>query len=166
MAPRTVPWSGAEARLLGEYLATRWPGYRSRQHVRVGPLPDALDTTDLTPEQMRAVGVWRRTADALVWTDGGLLLIEAMVRPVPGKLSQLQLYKRLLVHTAEIPEARTLPIEARLVSALDDPTLRQLAVESGITFELYTPVWVAHYLMGLAPRARTASLPQLPREIV
>jgi len=157
---RTVAWAGAESRLVGEWLAQRWPGRRTLQHVRLGRLPDGLDTTGLSPSELTALGVYRRYCDALIVDPPTLWVAEAMIVPKPGKVSQLELYIELLPDTPELGPLLSLAPRGVLVSAVDDPTLARMCAKRNLNWQLFTPAWVGSYLLSLAPRHRQPSLPQ------
>jgi len=150
-----------ETRLLGEWLSMRYPGRRVMQRVRVGSDHPALEIPGLSPSEQRMVVAWRRWADAIVFDNGTLVVVEATVLPKPGKISQLDLYIRLVPATPELAEYRDWPVRGLLLAAVDDPVMRLLAAERGYTIELYHPPWVDGYLLTLAPRRREGSLTAL-----
>lgn len=150
-----------ETRLLSEWLAVRYPERRILQRVRVGSDHPALEIPGLTPAELRMTVAWRRWADAIVFDNGTLLVVEATVLPKPGKISQLDLYIRLVPATPELVEYKDWPVRGVLVLAVDDPAMRLLAADRGHAVELYHPPWVDAYLLTLAPRARVATLTAL-----
>ena len=148
----------AESRLVSEYLADRWRGFRTLQRVRVGTLPAELRFQDLTAAELRMVGVWRRWVDAIVVAPPVLWVIEAGIIASPGDLSQLEMYLRLVPETPELQEFASLAPTGRLVYALPDPVLTVMARERGIACEEYAPMWVADYLQTRRERQRRAPL--------
>lgn len=150
-----------ETRLLNEWLAVRYPDRRVLQRVRVGSDHPALEIPGLSPSEQRMAMLWRRWADAVVFDNGTLVVVEATVRPRVEKISQLDLYIRLLPATPELVEYRDWPVRGVFVMAVDDPVMRDLAAERGYTVELYRPPWVDAYLLTLAPRYRAPSLTAL-----
>lgn len=91
-----------------------------------------------------------------------LLLIEAAIRPNPGKLSQLELYAMLVPHTPELAKYRHLDVELVLLYAIEDPALILLARRKGITTIYYRPEWLDSYLELLQPRERRGPRIGLP----
>ena len=148
----TRAWNPVETRLLSEYLALRWPNNRHVQRVRVGSYDPAVDVEGLTPAEARALGVWRRWVDAVVWEPARIVLVEASVTPDPGHVAQLELYVRLWPRTPEYAEWAAWPVHGHLVYAMPDPVLPGMAAERGFTMEVFQPPWVRTYLEGLAAR--------------
>jgi len=147
-----------EARLLSEFLAMRFPDVRTLQRVRVGDLHPTLDYPDLTDEERRMAGVWRRWVDGIVFQPTGIILIEAAVNPDPGDVSQLELYMHLFPMTPEFIEYRDSPLSGLLVYATSDPVIERLAAARGFRVAYYRPVWVDAYFMTLAARHTRAPL--------
>ena len=136
-----------EARLVAEYLAVRFPNATTRQHVRLGPIKPFMSTEDLTPAERALAGVWRRWADAVVIEDTRVVIVEGSVYPDPGLISQLDLYLRLWPATPEYAQYARTPVVGLLLTALDDPTIRQLAAERGHLCAVYRPPWADGYLL-------------------
>ena len=144
--------------MVSEYLAKHYPDYPTRTRVRVGSIHPELRPEQLTEPERRAVGVWRRWADAIVIMPDRLILIEAAIRPNPGDISQLELYEHLLPKTPELAEHKDKPIEKVLLFALEDPVIVSLARERGIQVVYFHPPWIDEYLKILYPRERRAPL--------
>lgn len=150
-----------ETRLLSEWLAVRYSDRRVMQRVRVGSDHPALEIPGLSASELRLVANWRRWADAIVIDNGVLVVVESTVLPKPGKISQLDLYIRLVPATPELAEYHDWPVRGILLMAVEDPIMRALASERGYTVELYHPPWVDGYLQSLLPRSRRAPLTAL-----
>lgn len=150
----------AEALLVSEYLAQRWPKAETWQRVRVGGYPRNLPTEGLTEAERRMLGVWRRWVDAVTFFDGRVTLIEAGVLADPGDVSQLDLYLRLFPHTQEFQDYIRYPRRGLLVYAISDPVVNELARERGYTVDTFCPPWVVAYLRRRLPHLRTPPLPQ------
>ena len=163
MAERRA-WQAREMRLVVEYLARNYPKYETRTRVRLGGVPKALDHPDLSEGERRALGVWRRWADAIVIMPTKLVLIEAKIRPGPEAIAQLELYKHLLPKTPELQPHKAKPIELVLLFALEDPVVEQLARAKGIRVVYFKPKWVDEYLSVLYPRERRAPLTDIGQE--
>jgi len=104
------------------------------------------------------VGSWRRWADAIVYPPPDLILIEAAIRPNPGKIGQLKLYALLLPHTPELTPYKTAKIRLVMLYAIEDPATTYLARQQGIEAVEYKPTWLPAYLRLLMPRERRGSL--------
>jgi len=157
-------WQAREMRLVVEYLAKNYGKYETRTRVRVGTVPRSLDHPDLTDAERRALGVWRRWADAVVVMPTKLILIEAKIRPGPEAIAQLKLYKHLLPKTPELQAHKRKPIELVLLFALPDAAVEQLARREGIRVVYFKPRWVDDYLEELYPRERRAPITDLAEE--
>lgn len=150
----------AEARLLSEFLATHYADCPTAQRVRVGRLPAGLALPDLAAPELRMLGVWRRWIDGVVWAPRETILIEASISPNPGKLSQLELYRRLFPETADLPHPARPPYTCLLLFAIDDPTIRAMAADRDYRVRIFRPRWVDAYLLTRAHRHRRAPLTQ------
>lgn len=157
-------WQAREMKMVAEYLAKNYGRYETRTRVRVGSYPKALDHPDLKDGERRALGVWRRWADAIVIMPTKLVLIEAKIRPGPEAIAQLKLYKHLLPLTPELQDHKAKTIELVLLFALEDPVVEQLAKAEGIRVVYFKPRWVDEYLEVLNPRERRAPLTDLGQE--
>jgi len=144
--------------MVSEFLAKFYAEYPTQTRVRVGRINPRLDAADLTPEETRMLGMWRRWADAVVFMPDRLILIEAAIRPSPGDISQLELYEHLLPMTPEFAEHKGKPIEKMLVYALEDPVIVDMARQHGIKVVYFRPDWIDDYLKIIYPRERRAPL--------
>lgn len=151
-------WQAREMRLVAEYMAQTYPNVETRTRVRVGSIHPELHPETLSAAERRAVGVWRRWADAVVFLPNKIILIEAAIRPSPGDISQLELYMHLLPKTPELAEHKHKPIEMVLLYALEDPVIVSLARERNISVVYFHPGWIDDYLKALYPRERRAPL--------
>ena len=162
MTGRANPWRPIETRLLAEYLPIRFPGRRAIQNVRVGPLHPSLVQPGMDESELAAAGVWRRWVDAVVIDPPQVILIEAGVKPNPGKIGQLATYLELWPHTPEFAEYAAWPVRGHVVFAVDDGASRRLAARLGMTLEVFSPAWVSSYFQTLAPSKRRSPLDALP----
>ena len=158
MAQEKRQWQAREMRMVSEFLAKHYGEYETRTRVRVGSIHPDLKPEQLSNGERRAVGVWRRWADAVVFMPDRLILIEAAIRPEPGKISQLELYERLLPLTPELAEHKHKKIEKVLLFALEDPVLVEMARSRGIKAVYFCPEWISEYMKILEPRKRRSSL--------
>jgi hypothetical protein len=144
-----------ERRMLAEWLADRYPDAEVWQQVKLGAYQSAFGNENLTQSEQRYVGVFRRYADALVFTPSKLILIEASIPPKPGYISQLKLYHSLVPLTPELGNYRQLPIEMVYLVAFEDPVVTALARREGILVEVFRPQWVSDYIAELEANKRT-----------
>ena len=98
------------------------------------------------------MGNWRRYPDAILFTPSTVTIVEASVKPDPGKISLLDLYARLFPLTPEFAGWTAVPIEKLLVFGLPDPVLEQVAREHGVRVEIFQPQWVRDYILQGRPR--------------
>jgi len=100
------------------------------RRIRLGVLP--------TKELARMYMTILRWADAIVIKDGVVYIVEAKVRPEPGVISQLELYKKLFYQTPEFEQYKLWPVEMIILSSVVDLNMVELASEKGILFEVFT----------------------------
>ncbi len=146
-----------EMRLLSEFVAKEYPNDQVFFNLRLGAIRPDLDIAGLSPAEVRMLGVFRRFADAIVIRPDKLIIIEASIRPDPGKLSQLQLYERLVPATPELEPYQGLKIRKLLLWSFLDEVLASIAREQGVVVRVFHPAWVDEYLDSLSPRKRRAS---------
>lgn len=124
--------------------------------VRLGSIPTSEVAPLLEDHEVRMLGVYRRWADFIVVTDDRLILGEAAIRPNPGKISQLQLYRLLLDNTPELQQYLPRAVEMQLVYAIEDPVVNAMARLVGIRPIYFTTQAVDEYIKLLYPRERRA----------
>lgn len=161
MLKKTRTYAPREMRLVSEYIAKTYPGESFKMNVRLGSLHPRLQGRFLSEAEQRMVGVFRRYADGLIFLQNEVILIEAAIRPQPGKISILELYKRLIPMTPDLAEIKDKPVRMVLLCAIDDPVMTQLAREKGIEVVMFRPQWVDEYIETLYPREQTATLTSL-----
>lgn len=147
-------WQPREMQMLAEWLTKTQRGKRYMTRVRLGSPKPSAPAAELTPEEAAMVGSWRRWADAIILEDDKVTIVEAAIRPNPGKISQLELYKMLFPHTPELRAWRELPVHMILLYAIEDPATNLLARQKGIKTIEYKPEWLPAYLETLMPRER------------
>ena len=119
-----------ESKMLNAWL---WDKHREDlqwRRVRLGPIP--------TKEMARVYMTLLRWADAVVIKDGVVNIIEAKIRPAPGVISQLELYKKLFPNTLEFTEYKDWPIQMIILSSMPDLAIAEMASEKDIEFEIFT----------------------------
>ncbi len=150
-----------ERRLVSEWLASRYPDDYTEQNVRLGSMPLEFGNQDLDPMEAKLVhNAFARWADAIVYLDDRVIIVEGKIVAHPIALGQLRLYKRLLPFTPSIKLAPRAQIDLRLVYAVPDDLVVQMAREDGIEVEQFHPAWVDDYLATRFHRQRGAPLAQ------
>ncbi len=147
-----------ELEFVGEWVTKTFPHARYQTQVRLGRIQPRAPDGQFTVEEKRMLGLWRRRIDCIVFLPDRLLLVEAVLRALPGKLMVLKLYEKLVRQTPELSEYHDLPIQKILLYAIEDPVLLVIAREEGITPIRFVPRWYDEYLATLRPRDRRASL--------
>jgi len=147
-------WQPRELRLTQEYIIERYPHAIHMTRVRLGALDQPRYQGRYAPEELRALGVLRRWADAIVITEKDMVLIETKIRPTPGVVSQLEVYGELVPHTPELHQYRDRRLRLELVFAIQDPVVTEYAEKRGIRVVHFCPEWVIEYLDELYPRER------------
>ena len=150
-------WQPREMQMLSEWLAKTQQGKRWMTRVRLGSPRSEYPRPDMSIEEQAMIGVWRRWADAIILTDTEVEIVEAAIRPQPGKISQLELYAMLFPMTPELEPWHGLPLHLILLYAIEDPATVALARQKGIRCIQYKPLWLDAYLQLLLPRERRGS---------
>ena len=151
-------WQPREMLMVSEYLVKYYAKWPYKMRVRLGSIPQELVREGMSWPELRAAGVWRRYADAVVIKPKQLIIIEAAIKPNAGDISQLQLYKELLPHTPELEPYGNRPIALELVYAMEDPIVLKMARKAKIRVVLYRPDWLDEYLAILHPTERRGTL--------
>lgn len=110
-----------------------WKNHRTStqwRRVRLGVLP--------TKEMARMYAVLLRWADAIVLEKGQVKIIEAKLRPDPGAVGQLELYKQLFPHTPEFSEFKNWPLVLVLLTATLDLNMVEMCSKKGIQYEVFS----------------------------
>jgi len=150
-------WQPREMQMVTEWLMKTHPGDRWQTRVRLGSPSPTSPNPEMSVEEKAMVGMWRRWADAVIFLADKLILVEAAIRPDPGKISQLELYEMLVPHTPELEPWKGLPIEKVLLYAIEDPATVHLARNKGVRAVEYKPDWLNDYMKLLMPRERRGS---------
>ena len=139
-------WQPRETRLLSEWVASNYPEDRVIYRVRLGAYPDWAKTAISKGAPADIYKIYQRWADAIVIRDREIIIIEAKIKPDPGVISQILLYKKLLPKTPEFFEFKERPIHLIILMAVRDPEVEDMARDQGIEIAVYTPDWVIQYL--------------------
>lgn len=121
-----------ESILLTKWLANFHRPRKQWKRVRLG-IP-------ANPEEAKLYSVLQRWADAIVESDGKLLLIEAKLRPELGVIGQLEGYKELLKVTPEFSSYENWPIQMVLLSPVLDLAISEICSKKGIIYEVWKPL--------------------------
>jgi len=149
-----TPW---EIMLISEWVSRTFPDVRFSTNFRLGPIqPRAPDGT-YDADELKALGVWRRRIDAVVYLEDRLLLVEAILRADPGKLAVLELYEKLVPQTPELVEFNHLPIQKVLLFCIEDPIITILAKQKDILAIQYVPSFFNEWFKLLRERSKRPS---------
>jgi len=151
------PYHAWETMMIGEWVAQTFPTARWVTNVRLGTLQPRNDHGQFSQGELELLGVWRRRVDAIVYLPDRLLLVEAVLRSHPGKLSVLKLYEALARQTPELADFQALPIQLVLLYCVEDPVLNELARQQGILCVQYVPTFFDAWFATLRRREQQAS---------
>jgi len=127
-----------------EWMIKNYPNDLQWRRVRVGPLPGK--------EPDKLYGVLRRWVDGLIVTKTKVIIVEAKVKPDPGAISQLEVYRLLFPETPEFSSLKKRKIELVFLTSSKDPILYKLAKQKKIRYVVYCPKWLKEYLEEKAKR--------------
>jgi len=147
-------WQPREMQMLSEWLRKVFPKSVKMTRVRLGSPKPAEPKAYMSPEELAMIGAWRRWADALIIEEDRVILVEAAIRPEPGDISKLELYRMLLPATPELAEHKAKKIDLVLLYAIEDAATILLARQHGIACIEYKPEWLPSYMELLMPRER------------
>jgi len=126
-----------ESILLTEWLKTFHRTDKQWKRVRLG-IP-------ANPEEAKLYSVLLRWADAVVESDGEILIIETKLRPDLGAIGQLEGYKELFKVTPEFSDYVNWPIKLVLVSPVMDLGIAEICTKKGIIYEVWQPKkWIGN----------------------
>jgi len=111
------------------------------RRIRLGVLP--------TKELARMYMTLLRWTDAIVLKDGTVYIIEAKLRPAPGAVGQLELYKQLFPETPEFDAYKEWPIKLVLLTSVVDLNMVEMCSKKDIDYEVFTEEEVNKTRMGL-----------------
>ena len=143
-----------ELRMVAEYVRSAYPDASLWMRLRLGTLIPDHPRPDMTPEEEKMSGVFRRWADAVVVTGSELIVIEGSMRSETGKPSQLAIYGLLVPHTPDLKEHLHLRLVLEMVVAIEDPVVSAYARKQGIRTTVYEPDWLPLWRAQLHRRER------------
>lgn len=139
-------WQPRETRLLSEWVAKNYPEDKVMFRVRLGRPPAWAEASIAEGAPPEIYKIYQRWADAIIIREKELILIEAKIRPIPGVVSEINLYAQLIPKTPELAEFMDRPIRKLILMAVWDPEITELASVDNIKVEIYNPSWVIEYL--------------------
>ena len=149
-----------EMRLVSEYLLEAYPHAVHYTRVRLGSWEPQAAALQLTEEELRMLGSFRRWADAIAITASEMVLIEGAIRPDTGEASKLEIYARLVPSTPELHEYVHLPLAMELVYAIGDAVVIDFCRQRGIRTVEYRPPWLNEYFDALSRRQQRGMQPR------
>lgn len=121
-----------ESILLTEWLRTFHRKNPQWKRVRLG--------VPANPTEAKFMSVLLRWADAIVESDGKIIIIETKLRPDLGAIGQLEGYKELFKVTPEFSKYVNWPIELILVSPVLDLGIAELCTKKQIIYDVWKPL--------------------------
>ena len=156
MAKSKRGYTAWEIMMIGEWVAQTFPDVEWQTNVRLGSLTPRNDMGRFTIPELRMLGVFRRRVDAVVYLPDRLLLVEAVMRSQPGKISTLNLYEMLVPQTPELRPYGHLPVQKVLLYCIEDPVLNILAQKDDILPIQFVPSFFDEWFDKLARRKKRA----------
>ncbi len=133
-------------RLLHEWAQSQpWESMPTYE-LRLGPTVGSTNGLVLSPDLEAMVRTRNWYADLVGPLPGSLAVVEAKMMIDFASLGQLEGYVKLVPSTPSLRPWLNRPIRPIIVCAVDDATVRQVAINKGITVEVFSPAWVADYL--------------------
>lgn len=120
-----------ESILVTQYLKKFHRTKPQWKRVRLGQVADH--------KEAKFYKVIMRWADAIVLSDGKVLIIEGKLRPTPGAIGQLEVYKDLFKVTPEFSAYWAWPIEMILLAPVLDLNLVEICSKKGIIYDHFVP---------------------------
>lgn len=152
---RSRAWGSTQ--LLREWLQLKYPGAPTFYELRLGPTHKTLEGVTVSPQLANMLAVSNWYADAIVIAPPELLLIEAKVNPDPGAVGQVLFYQRLLSSTPKLADFSHLAVIPLLLFAENDDQVSPFCRSFGCRVEIYTPPWIAQYLVQVQFKNRSPS---------
>jgi hypothetical protein len=151
-----------EKRLLEEWIAAKYPQAQVMLNLRLGPTAKHLVNVEVTPQLEAMLRVSNWYADAVILLPHELLVVEAKVDPLPEAIGQALFYSRLIYRTPALSEVDPALIVPVVLFGEDDAEVTTFARQLGCRVELYTPAWIADYLVQRQFRRRVATQTPTP----
>lgn len=136
----------ASTRLLHEWASMQLWDAGPWYELRLGPTPQVANGVYVSPQYARMLAVFNRYADLVGIAQGEIRVVEAKMHFDPGAISQVDLYRDLVLTTPLIQQYPNRVVTPIILVAIDDPIVHQKATAAGIRVELFTPPWVNDWL--------------------
>jgi hypothetical protein len=143
-ARRRVP---ASTRMLHEWATLTHGNDQIFYELKLGPTVQHVIGKLDDPKLVNMLRVTNWYADATIVTPDEILIVEAAVAPNPGKISQLEHYRDLVLETPLLKDYPNRSIAMVLLFGFGDSAIVPRAQLRGIRVEIYTPSWLHEYLI-------------------
>lgn len=156
-AESTRPYIQRERVWIQAYIDAFFRGAEVRYQHKLGPIVLARGVTIGDDAEGRALRVFSRRADAVIFSPGEIVVIEGKRRPRPSDISQLEYYLAIAPDTPGDKRFQERPIRGLLLWARNDPVLAAFARGRGlqvVTWLPEDPSLVALLFGGLGPDHR------------
>lgn len=153
---RNIP---ASTMLLHEWVTARYPTAQVFYELRLGPTEKHLLGVQVAPALQAMLRVANWYADCVIVDPPTGLVVEAKVDPDPGAIGQVLFYRTLIFSTPAMAPYRNISFEPVVLFAEDDSAVTPFARGLGCRVEIYTPPWIAEYLVNRQFRNRSTPLP-------
>ena len=157
--------TNASTKLLHEWASARYPGVAPIYEMRLGPTAKHLVDVPVTPQLEAMLRVSNWYADAVIPLPHELLIVEAKVDPDPAAVGQVLFYETLLLSTPVMAGIDVHAVVPVVLFAEDDDAMTPWARSLGVRVEIYTPQWIADYLVQRQFRRRLSPPPGGPIEV-
>lgn len=145
------PWS---TMLLREWAALKYPGVYLQEQVRLGPTSAVPVGQVLTPELEAMLRVVWWYADGILITPTEVLIVEAKMPPDTRAVGQVLFYQELAPTTPALTAYLSLPFTPVVLFAESDDRVNRFCRRLGVRVEIFTPSWIADYLVAVQFRRR------------
>jgi len=137
-----------------EWLGITYPPGTWRTNVPFGTV-EVPEYLSVTPEELRFMTKgFRPIADAVVFLEDEVHIVEAKIRDERGKVEQLLIYEYLFDKTPEFKPHWGKKIRKILLTPKDQGDFEKFLRKYGIEVVYYRPAWIIEYLGTLDRRYR------------
>lgn len=141
-----------ERQMRAEYITKYMRGKRWYTEYPLGRAVSPEQALTMTPSQIRAYDNRKARCDLLVAYSDHLDIIEFKIVDAIRRWCPILMYRELVIETDTLKAYWNMPINLRLIVAMDDPILKRTVEKYGIAYEVYTPEWLPQYMETLRPR--------------
>ena len=146
-----------EMLMVSEYLNKSGLFAKSSTRVRLGNPHPELMNLEIDPADVGILRIYSRWADAVVFGQNEITIIEAKIKPQLGPLEALMVYERLFLADPTYKEHHSKKITKLFLYAIEDPVFLLLCRELGIKPVQFTYSGMEAYKKILRPRETVAS---------